>query len=301
MLYVAGVLAAAALLFFAVHSYRYRFVRTNPELLGLLPAGDVTTFFADVGALRNAGVLQLLSGSKPAGDAEYEQFVRETQFDYTKDLEAVAGTADNRQLFFVALGRFDWNKLRQYGAAHGGNCRREICSLPASSPGRWISYVPIQPDVLGVALSQDDSAADQLRPDHPQPAERIPSTQPIWVKMSHSMLENPLSLPLAMRIFAVSLQSAHPVIFSIGRAPDNSKAAFDVQLDAQCPNEATAESTRNQLEIQTKMLSLELAREHQRPNPGDLTGLLTAGSFQVVEKRVVGTWPVSKELLHTLQ
>ncbi len=298
---MAGVLAAAALLLFAVHSFRYRFIRTNAELLGLLPPGDVTTFFADIGELRNAGMLQLLSGSKPVGDAEYNQFVRETHFDYTKDLEAVSGTADSHQLFFVVRGRFDWSNLRHYAAVHSGNCRHEICSLPASSPGRWISFVPIQPDVMAVALSQDDSAADQLRPAHPQPAEAIPSTQPIWVKMSHSMLENPLSLPLPVRIFAVSLQSANPVIFSIGRAPENSKAAFDVQLDAQCPNEVTAESTRNQLEIQTKMLSLELAREHQKPNPADLTGLLTAGSFQVVEKRVVGTWPVSKELLHTLQ
>ena len=49
------------------------------------------------------------------------------------------------------------------------------------------------------------------------------------------------------------------------------------------------------------MMTLELAREHEQPNAADLTGLLTAGSFQVVEKRVVGIWPVRKELLKTLQ
>ena len=298
---MAGVIAAAALVLFAIHSYRHRFVRDDRDLPGLLPAGDATTFFADVSALRNAGMLEMLSGPKPGGDAEYKKFVGETQFDYTRDLDAVAGSATNQQISLIVRGRFDWTKLRQYAAAHGGSCRHETCSLPASSPGKWASFLPIQPDVMGVALSADDSAAEQLRPAHPQPAEPIPSTQPVWFRMSHSMLQNPLSLPLAVRIFAITLQSADPVILSMGRAPENGRAAFNVQLDALCPNAATAESIRNQLEIQTKMLSLELAREHAQANPADLTGLLTGGTFQVVEKRVVGTWPVRKELLNTLQ
>lgn len=298
---MAGVVAAAALIFFTYHSYRHRFVRNDRDILGLLPGGDVTTFFADVSALRSAGMLELLSGSKPAIDPEYKQFVKQTQFDYTRDLEAVAGIAEGQQIFFIARGHFDWSKLRQYAGAHGGSCRQDRCNLPASTPGRWISFLPIQPDVMAVALSQDDTAAEQLRPDRPRPAQPLPSTQPIWVKMSHSMLRNPLSLPLEVRIFAISLQSAEQVIFSIGRAPESGGAVFNVQLDAQCRNAATAQSTLNQLEIQTKMLGLELAREHAKPNAADLTGLLTSGAFQVVENRVVGTWPVRKELLNTLQ
>lgn len=296
-----GALAAVALLLFAIHSFRHRFVREDQDILGLLPGGDVTTFFADVSALRNAGMLQLLSGSNAAGDAEYKQFIRETQFDYARDLDAVAGIATSQHILFIARGRFDWNKLRQYAGAHGGNCRREICSVPSSSPGRWVSFLPIQPDVMAIGLSQDDSAAEELRPDRPRPAQPLPSTRPIWVKMSRSMLQNPMSLPAGVRIFAVSLQSAYPVILSIGRAPEAEGAVFNVEMDAQCPTVATAESTRNQLEIQTKMLGLELTREHQKPNPADLTGLLTGGAFQVIEKRVVGTWPVHKELLNALQ
>jgi hypothetical protein len=72
-------------------------------------------------------------------------------------------------------------------------------------------------------------------------------------------------------------------------------------LDAVCPNKVTADTIRNQLELQTKLLKLELARERQQPNPADLTGLLTAGSFQVVNRHVIGTWPVRNELLKTLQ
>jgi hypothetical protein len=84
-------------------------------------------------------------------------------------------------------------------------------------------------------------------------------------------------------------------------AAKGTDTAFDVRLDAQCPSEPTAEVTRNQLEIQTKMLRLELARERQQPNPADLSGLLTSGTFQIVDKHVIGNWPVSRELLKTLQ
>lgn len=302
MLFALASVAAVAVILFAIHSYRHRFVREDRDLLALLRGGDdVTTFFADLSALRSAGMLQLLSGAAPGGDAEYKRFVHETQFDYTKDLDAVAGMASGQQLFFVIRGRFEWDKLRQYVAAHGGTCRHNVCRMPTSKPDRWASFLPIQPDVMALALSGDDTAAEQLVPEHVPEAQPIPSAQPVWLKMSPSLLRSPLTLPAPLRIFAVSLQSADPVIFSMGRAPEGGSAMFDLELDAHCPNAATAESTRNQLEIQTKMLNLELTREHTRANPADLTGLLTAGAFQVVGNRVEGSWPVRKELLKTLQ
>jgi hypothetical protein len=49
------------------------------------------------------------------------------------------------------------------------------------------------------------------------------------------------------------------------------------------------------------MLQLELARENQQPNPADLTGLLTSGTFQSGNNHVFGTWPVRKELLKALE
>ena len=301
VLFALGLIAFLGVVLFVIHSFRHRFVRENHDLLQLLPGGDVTTFYADISALRSAGLLSVLSGSKPTSDAEYKRFVQQTQFDYTKDLEALAGTTAGAQTFFAVRGHFDWKKLEQYASAHGGTCRHDVCHVPASTPERWISFLPVQPDVIAVALSPDDSAAEQLKPDHRQAVEPIPSFQPVWVRVSHSLLKAPLSLPLAVRIFAISLQSADSVIFSLGKSADPSQAAFDVELDAECTNAATAESARNQLEIQTKMLSLELTREHAKPNAADLTGLLTSGAFEVRGKRVVGTWPVRKELLQTLQ
>jgi len=301
VLWAAGLAVAVAVILFSLHSYRHRFVRDDRDILGLLPGGDVTTFFASVSALRSAGMLELLAGSKAAEETDYKQFVKETQFDYTKDLETVAGTADKEATYFVARGHFDWSKLRQYAMVHGGSCREDVCKMPTSTPERWTSFLPIQPDVLGVALSPNAAAAELLRPTRVVGPVAEPSTEPVWVEIAPSLLKNPLSLPLAVRIFAVSLQSVGPVIFSLGRAAERSGAVFNVQLDAQCPSQATAEATRNQMEIQTKMLRLELARENAQPSFSDLTGLLTAGSFQVIGKRVVGTWPVRRELLNVLK
>ncbi len=172
--------------------------------------------------------------------------------------------------------------------------------MATGTAGRWASFFPIQPNVLALAFASDASAAAVLKPPDHAISESLPP-QPVWVRVSQTLLKNPASLPPALRIFAISVQSANPVLLSLGPTEENSRAAFNLRLDASCPSQATAETIRNQLEIQTKMLRLELARERQRPNPADLTGLLTSGSFQVVGNTVIGIWPVSKELLRSLQ
>jgi hypothetical protein len=74
-----------------------------------------------------------------------------------------------------------------------------------------------------------------------------------------------------------------------------------IDLSAQCSSAVAADTVRKQLEIETKMLKLELAHEHAQPNPADLTGLLTSGTFDVSGREVRGEWPVKKELLNALQ
>lgn len=283
-----------------IYFYRHRYVRSDEDLLVILPAGDVTTFFANVGALRDYGMLKLLTGTRVAQEREYEKFVREINFDYARDLDRIAGAVDGNQLYFLLRGRFDWEKLRRFPASHGGTCVKHTCRVPTSTPGRWASFHLIQPDVLALALSADTEAVNLLQP----PAERrtiAMPTEPVWVRVSDRLLQNPGELPLPLRIFAISVQSASPVVLSAGASNEQSGTAFRIALDAGCQNEAAAETIRNQLEIQTKMLQLELQREGQKPRPADLTGLLTAGTFQIVNEHVLGSWPVRAELLHSLQ
>jgi hypothetical protein len=283
-----------------IYYYRYRFVRSNEDLFVLLPPGDQTRFFANVMLLRSAGMLKLLEHTKIRQDSDYENFVRETGFNYTNDLDTLAGEIQGSRLFFLLKGRFHWNQLRQYAVSHGGTCVDEFCKLPTTKAGRWIGFLPIQPDVLALAISADPYGVSQLKPPGRHPNTPLPP-QPVWVSLSDSLLKNPVDFPLPLRMFAITLQSSHPVVLSLDAAAEGTDSAFKLQLDAACDTEAAAETVRSQWEIQTKMLKLELARERQQPNPADLTGLLTAGSFQVVNRHLVGVWPVRTELLQALQ
>ena len=285
---------------FGIHAYRYRFVKMNSDMFRFLPETGVTRFYVDVWELRRTGTLNLLTGSRVTTEPDYQEFVKQTQFDYPKDLDGIAGTSNGDQLCILARGHFSWERLTRYVSARGGICDAGICSVPSSSPGRFVSFLSIQPDLLAVALSGDRWAARRLEPPGHQVREPLP-VFPIWVRVPEEVLEHLERLPLTLRIFAITLQPADRVVLSLGPAREKGAAAFDLRLDATCRNKATAETMRRQLEIQTKMLSLELAREHVKPNPADLTGLLTSGRFEAADRQIVGIWPIRQELLKALQ
>jgi hypothetical protein len=298
LFFVLLALCAGAIVFEIDH-YRHRFVRSDADMVALLPPGDATIFFANITAIREAGVLGLFAGSKTVEEPEYQEFLRQTHFDYRNDIQVIAGATDGKQILLIVRGRFDWDRLRQYALAHGGTCKKRLCNLRTSKAGRWASFLPIQSDVMGLAVSNDSSAALALSPRRDRISQQIPS-DPVWVKVSRNLLENPVSLPVPLRIFAISLQSADGVLLSLDSGGE-SGAAFNLQLDAQCPTTATAETIKTQLELQTRMLRMELAREHQQPSLADFAGMLVAGTFHVSDKHVIGTWPIHKELLNTLK
>ena len=289
----------AALVWFAFDLYQYRFVRTDADLIKLLPPGDLTTFYINVAALRRGGLLPLFTGIAPASEKDYRDFVASTHFDYARDMDALAGGFDSGQIFFLLRGRFDWDKLREFAIAHGGTCDGDACRAPGTKPQRWVNFIRIQPDTAAMAISQNATAADLMRP----PGRRLqdsPPGDPVWVSVSPTLIKDPTSLPRPLQIFALSLQPAASVLLSAGHA-EHSNEAFTVQLQAAFPNAPSADTTCKQLQMQTRMLKLELARENRQPSPADLTGLLTAGSFQVGNTHVFGTWPVRKELLKALE
>jgi hypothetical protein len=280
--------------------FQHRFVRSGQDLIGLLPGGDATVFYAQVDKLRRAGMLTLLADSKAPQDAEYRSFVHATHFDYSKDVNAIAGSATAERVLLAVKGRFDWFRIRMYAQQQGGACTADNCQLRASKSGDWIGITRIQPDVIGIALGKGRSLSGAIHPGQQAIAQPLPP-EPVWVELAPSLLKNAGTLPAALRIFAVSVQSADSVVISLAAAPAGSSDAFEIKLDAQCPSAATADAIRNQLEIETKMLKLELTREQERPNPADLTGLLTSGTFGTNGKEATGEWPVHKELLKALQ
>jgi hypothetical protein len=43
-----------------------------------------------------------------------------------------------------------------------------------------------------------------------------------------------------------------------------------------------------------------IEREHQKPNPVDLSGVLTSGTFRSEGRRVAGTWPIERAFIENL-
>ncbi|MFL6350584.1 MAG: hypothetical protein ACJ74Z_01860 [Bryobacteraceae bacterium] len=298
-LFFAVLALCAGAIVFGIDHYRHRFVRSDADMVALLPSGDATIFFANVAALRQAGVLGLFGGSKTVEEPEYQDFVRQTHFDYRSDIEVIAGAMDAKQVLLIVRGRFDWGRLSQYALAHGGTCKNRLCNLPTTKAGSWASFIPIQSDVMGLALCKNSSGALVLSPRRDRMSQQVPSA-PVWVKLARNLLDDPVSLPVPLRIFAISLQSAARVLLSL-HSGGESGAAFSLQLDAECPSRATADTIKTQLELQTRLFRIELARERRKPTQDDFAGMLTAGIFHVSDKQVVGIWPIQKELLNRLK
>ncbi len=294
---VLAVLTSGVLI--AVRRYQYRLVRSDQDLLRLLPRRpDATVFFANVTALRRARYLGLLQDAKPNQEQQYTKFVRATGFDYTKDLNAVAGEITDGQLWLTLRGHFQWQNIREYAGSHGGNCDRDVCVIGTSTPGRTVTFRAIQPDVMALAVGGDPAAADQIRAgQNPSP---FLFDAPIWIRASEALMMNPASLPAPLRIFAISLESADSVVLALGPS-EAENTSFAITIDALFRNEPTAQTARKQLEIDTRMLRIELTRERRQPDPGNLSWLLTSGTFQITDRHLSGTWPVRKELIRSLQ
>jgi hypothetical protein len=288
-----------AVIAYLVRFEQRRFVRTSAEMVAILPHRDLTTVFLNVDVLRRAKLLGLLHTSKAEQDHDYEQFVRETGFDYARDIDVLVARGNEQQIFFVIRGNFDWRRLRDYARRHDGSCDTSFCKAPTGRPGRWASYLSIQPDVIGLSVSGDPADVLLLSPRRIDNAPAIP-TQPVWVSVAHSLLADPKGLPLPLRLFATAVQAADSVTLLIGSAGRASND-FELRMQALCRNAAAADTVRSQLEIDTKMLKIELEREHRRPSRGDLSGLLTSGTFWLSGNKVIGNWPIHQELLQTLQ
>ncbi len=284
---------------YGVNAYRHRFVRSNADLVKLLPPGDLTVFFADLSAMRQAGVLRLLAGVRPAGEQEYGQFVSETQFDFARDLSAMAGAVDGDRLYFVGRGHFDWDKLQAYAVKHGGTCRDDSCRQPGSTPGKWADFVRVQPDVIALAVSGDRTAADLLRPPGRRLQAEIPAA-PLWVTLSHALRVNPSALPAPLQMFAIDVQSASELVLAV-EPVQSATDAFEIRLHGEFENAAAADTARVQLEMQTRALKAVLLKDDPKADAASLTALITGGWFHSAGTQLTGGWPVRKELLAVLQ
>ncbi len=270
--------------------------RSLAEWLSRLPPGDAVVVYLDFGALRRAGLLELLDLGRLAEETEYRAFVEQSGFDPRLDLEAALIAFHPDGNFFLLRGRFDWRSLNQFVTAHGGTCYNSFCRVAGSRPERRISYFPLRRDLMAMAVSQDAWAASRLQTRWGAMQSGDIASHPVWALIPAHFLAQAGDLPAGTRLFAKALSAAERIVFSASPAGDH----MELHLDVVCRSAQDADVLVTQLRGLTEALREMIAREKQQPNPRDLSGVLTAGVFEQTERRVRGRWPLSRPFLESL-
>ncbi|HEV1993558.1 MAG TPA: hypothetical protein VGR03_04430 [Candidatus Acidoferrum sp.] len=157
-------LSAAA--FFGYRKWSVQNGSARGEMLTLMPSDASAILFVDFGELRQSPfIAQLYAWApKPQADADYAQFVKETGFDYERDLHRVAIAVERRgqdsPLFAVLDGKFDRQKISAYALRDGSAVKtagREIFSVPVSGTAKKISFTFLRND--RIALTNDANLA----------------------------------------------------------------------------------------------------------------------------------------------
>jgi hypothetical protein len=250
----------------------------------------------NVAALRSGDVLSLIAGSKAVQEPEYLSFVQQSGFDYTRDLDGVLLTVRGDDVYMLLTGHFRWDALEKYVGDNGGSCGGGVCRISGSRPNRYISFSSIRNGVMALAVSPKDSAVTAVLNRKNQPRS-VKSDQPVWISVPPSALQQSSSALLpGTRPFTSALSKAETVTLSIG--PQESR--FEALLEVTCPTPGDAAFLQLQMQEATELLKSLIARENKQPNPDDLSGVLTAGTFGRNDRQVWGRWPIERSFVRAL-
>ena len=277
-----------------VFSIRSRGPSVPADLVAYLPADNAVLLYIDVDAIRQSEILSLIAGSKAAEELEYQQFVEQTRFDYRDDLDAVAASFKDGQVFLALRGRFHWKSLMDYAIQQGGSCHNSFCSAPGSRPNRRISFCPLKPNLMAMAISSDDFAAYLIT--RKRKLTLALPDQPVWMLVPAEKLKDADSLPAGTKPYASALENAEQILFTLGP----NAARLQLSLQVTCRNAPGAATLLTQFQNTTDTLRNWIAREHQQANPADLSGLLVGGTFRREDRRVYGQWPIPRAFVDSL-
>jgi len=250
----------------------------------------------DFATLRRGGIFEMLSGRVVEEEPEYKTFVEKTAFDYRRDLDHAFISFHSSGVYFLVRGRFDWKRLETYAREQGGGCLNGLCRMPGSLPSRKISFFPLQSNLMAMAVSESESAATRMS-NPGKDARSIPALkQPVWLSLPSSTLKKSSDFPTGTQLFAKAMEGAESATISL--APQGK--AIEAQLEVVCRNAQEAAIIAEQFQKVTALLRTIIEKEKQKPNPGDLSGVLTAGVFRQEDTRVLGRWPLERVFLENL-
>ena len=119
---------------------------------------------------------------------------------------------------------------------------------------------------------------------------------PFWISVPAATFNRPDAFPAGTRAFLSPLSHADRVVFAAGPQGDR----LQLRLEVACATPEAAADLVKQFSGVTGLLKSMIEREHMKPNPRDLSGLLVAGSFEQHQSTVIGTWPVERGFVEAL-
>jgi hypothetical protein len=292
LLLVACALAAGGIFWF----HRTRGSTRPSDLVALLPTANASVVYIDVDAMRRSGILNLVAGSKTAEEADYQQFLNETKFDYRQDLDAIAAAFKDGKVYFALRGRFHWKNLTDYVAQQGGSCHGDFCVVAGSQPNRRISFYPLKHDVLAMAIGPDDFGAYQVTAESGKLV-LVEPKEPVWALIPAVALQSMDVLPAAAEAYVPALQGADQIVFSIGADRDQQ---LQLGVHVICKDAPAASALLTQFETTTNALRQMLSKVHREADPSDLSSVLVAGTFHRSEQQVFGVWPIPRAFVDAI-
>jgi hypothetical protein len=165
---VAGLVVVAGAAFYAYQRHAAQTSSARNDVLTLMPSDASAVVFADLAELRSSSFLaQLYSWAPaPSPDADYAQFLKDTGFNYERDLDrfAVALKKAGEDSTFLAVvdGKFDRQKISALALKSGAVTKigsREIFILTENGGAKKISFTFLRNDRIVLTDSGDLSAA----------------------------------------------------------------------------------------------------------------------------------------------
>jgi hypothetical protein len=292
---VAGLVLICIAAVAGVYRFRTRGEADPAQMVSYLPTKNAVVAYIDFDAIRRAGILNMVAGSKAAEELEYQQFVGQTLFDYRQDLDAAALSFAGDQVFLVLRGRFHWKNLMDYVVRQGGLCHNGYCAMDGSRRNRRISFYPIRPNLMAMAVGKNDEAAYSVGRNSGRLA-LSPPDQPIWIVVPAVAVKDASTIPDAVKPYASALKNADEVVLSISPREDH----LQLSVKVTCKDAIAASSLLVDVENATSALRKMINGERQMPGPGDLRSVLIGGAFRRDDRRVYGEWPISRAFVDSV-
>ena len=264
-----------------------------------LPHENAILIYADLNAIRSAGLLTAIAGTKSVEELDYRKFVEESGFDYKSDLDRVAVAVVDRSRYAVAVGRFNWLKIKQYALQSGARCINSVCEVKGNPLDNLTSFYPLQDSAMAVASSPNEGGAHMISGRKSGADARSWPSAPVWIRVPGSTWRDPTKMPTGIKLFASALAPSKHTDFTI--EPEGMGKQLALRMRLYCDSPQDAARIRQQLDDATALLRKMLARDTLSPKPADLAGLLIKGSFQIEEgTRVTGHWPLEMALVQAI-